>query len=148
MTLILGEETLSSDQWLANADSFIGGAEKIVQSQVTGSVGLAVGLLVWQGVEDSLKAVCVGHSNPHEHDFSPIINHIKSNSIMSQPELLKICNALSVVTGSATYNSTRYPENDSQYWQSKPQNELVKVTEAARLIYSICTTNIKSNKAV
>ena len=113
-------------------------------SQATGSRAPGVGLLAWQGAEDSLKAVCIGHTLRKSHDLSDVMNHIEANSLMNSTELAKISAAAQIVTGSATYNDTRFPENDSKWWESRTQEQLIEVTRAAQSIYEICARKVSS----
>ncbi len=137
---------MSADEWIWKAHNFIENAKLLVQqsSHATGSIGPGVGLLAWQGAEDSLKAVCSGHNFPLSHDLSKIMDHIRANTLMTDEELRKISEAAKIVTGSATYNDTRYPENNRNWWENMPKNKLNEVTEAAHSIFEICAKKIIS----
>ena len=131
---------MSEVDWLKKARSFIGGAKNILENRNVTEIdmGHSVGLLAWQGVENSLKAVCVGHNHPISHDLSQIINHIRSNNLMDRSELSEITRAAAIVTGSSTYNDTRYPEKAIDWWNRMPYYKLSEVVTASQIIFKIC----------
>lgn len=133
--------------WLKKAKSFLDGAITLVKmNQSSETIGPSVGFLSWQAAENSLKAVCTGHNYPRDHNLSNIINHIRSNNLMNESELMSLYRPITIVTGSATYNDARYPNKDLQYWENMPQEILMEVTRAAQAIYDICSTNVSSSK--
>jgi hypothetical protein len=137
---------MSADDWLRKANGFIVHAKLLAgQSQVSGSIGPSVGLLAWQGTEDSLKAVCTGHNFPISHNLSIIMKHIKANNLMNNEELTNVSKAAEIVTGSATYNDTRYPESNLEWWENMPKEKLVVVTRAAQSIYETCAKKVASH---
>ena len=137
----------ASARWLRRARSFIESAKLLVQNQTIApiDIGPSIGLLVWQGVENSLKAVCSGHSFPISHDLSRIMNHIRSNNLMDKKDLSDLTRSAAVVTGSSTYNDTRYPVNDMNWWERMPRSKLSQVTDAAKFIHEICSRKIQSS---
>jgi HEPN domain-containing protein len=136
---------MSADDWLLKAKGFIENAKLIVEhSQATGSRAPGVGWLAWQGAENSLKAVCTGHTLRKSHDLSEVMKHIKANHLINSAELANISAAAQIVTGSATYNNTRYPENNPKWWESRTQEQLIEVTKAAQSIYEICAKKVVS----
>lgn len=137
---------MAADEWIWKAHNFIETAKLLVRQidQATGSIGPGVGLLAWQGTEDSLKAVCVGHTIPFSHDLSKIMEHIRASNLMNEEELGSISKAAKIVTGSATYNDARYPGSNRKWWEKMRENKLKEVTEAAQSIFEVCARKIAS----
>jgi hypothetical protein len=131
---------MSEADWLKKARSFISSAKLLSQNKnfTPADIGPSVGLLTWQGTENSLKAVCVGHNHPETHNLSLIINHIRSNNLMDKAELSDITRAAAIITGSATYNDTRYPEKDIDWWEGMPSYKLSEVVDASQIILDLC----------
>jgi HEPN domain-containing protein len=138
---------MSAQEWLTAAEGQIKSAQQLldINKGKTGSFGPTVGFLVWQGAENSLKAVYVGHGKiKKDHELSTHLRIIEANNLIDRTELGKLRLAAEIVTGSTNFEATRYPENDYNYWFVMPYKDLIGKVEAALNIFQICTNIIRA----
>ena len=96
------------------ASDYLNSARVLVSAQDFAAAPII--LLAWQAIENSFKALAVGHGIPETHDIGEIMTHLLRNGVVTQSELDSIKTYVLWVTGSRTYNATRYPENAPTYW--------------------------------
>lgn len=107
--------------------------------------GPTVGLMAWQGTEDSLKALCVGHGIPYSHKPSQIMSHIHDNNLLGLHEFNDLALGIQSVTMSGSYNDIRYPGTDPKFWDNMPPDQIVSRATAAKKIYEICLNNLATS---
>jgi HEPN domain-containing protein len=113
-----------------------------------GKIGAPVGLLCWQSFENSLKALSAPHNIPETHDLGKIIRHLRANGVLEKGEITDLKLNAYIVTGSHTYNDTRYPEkkNGLVYWQYMSQTTIKDVCRAAEETYLFVGQKVMSGK--
>jgi len=113
-----------------------------------GKIGAPVGLLCWQSFENSLKALSAPHNIPETHNLGEIIRHLRDNGVLEKAEITDLKVNACVVTGSHTYNDTRYPEkkNGLVYWQYMSQTETKDVCNATEQTYLFTEKKVMSRK--
>jgi HEPN domain-containing protein len=130
-------------EWFSLADNYVVSARTLVNA--SGSAPPIV-LLAWQAAENDLKALSVGHTPPFTHDIGQIIGHLRDNNLITAGEVTQLSARTTILTGSATYNATRYPESDPSYWSSLPRTAIVNVVEAAEQIHQFTQRKIAQQK--
>lgn len=135
--------TYLKGSWMKQAKDYLDSAKTLLESPSPKPV--AIGLLSWQGSENSLKAICFEHNVPRKHDLSSIMAHIQANNLITIGEYDKLSLALQVVTSSTSYTDIRYPDKDPDFWEKMPRTELKKRVASALIIYEICSSNLATS---
>jgi HEPN domain-containing protein len=133
---------MSAKDWLSKGKNHLEGAEVLIKNKQSANIGSSVGLLVWQGTEDCLKAVYKGQTIPRGHDLSKLINNIKASNRINDSELAIVTAAAGIITGSSTYSDTKYPEKNFGYWEKMPTTQLTSILYQAKNIYRICNEKV------
>ena len=94
--------------------------------------------------EDSLKALVVGHQDMETHDLGRIMNHLRDNNVLNNNDLSNLSSHAAVVTGSATYNDMRYPDNDPNYSVSQPREVVGNAVARTEYFYNFVRAKIAS----
>ena len=121
-----GRGYIAAGETLANAS---GAAQPIV-------------LCAWQGVEDCLKALSVGHTIPQTHDLGRITDHLLANNILKSDDMTQLSSDFSTVTGNSTYSDTKYPDNNPSYWGSLPRSDITNTISAAERIHDFVVVKL------
>jgi HEPN domain-containing protein len=138
----LGTLDAQREVWLNRAGDFIHSARTLFEA--SGSAPAPVVLLAWQGVENDFKALSVGHGVRHTHDIGELMNHLRDNNVLNQSDITQLSTPCADVTGSRTYNATRYPETDPGYWSSLPRLNIANAVAGAEHVHSFAKAKIAS----
>lgn len=130
-------------EWFNRAGDYVASARTLVNSS---GPTAPIALLAWQGAENDLKSISEGHSIPNTHDLGVIMDHLRSNNLLTPDDITQLSANARVLTGSATYNDTRYPEKNLTYWSSLPSGAIVNVVEAAEQIHRFTETKIAQQR--
>lgn len=101
--------------------------------------------MAWQATEDSLKALCVGHSIPYSHEPEKIMAHIKNSNLLNQKDFDQLAASVQSVSVSGNYNDIRYPGQDPKIWDDMPQDQRIVRASAAKKTYQICLDNLATS---
>jgi HEPN domain-containing protein len=99
-------------------------------------------LVSWQAAEDSLKALGIGHNEIQTHNLGQIMNHLRDNNILSENDLSQLSSHAAAITGSRTYNDTRYPENAPDYWPSQTRGAIGAAVAGASYFFDFAARKI------
>lgn len=112
--------------------------------EASGSAPAPTALLAWQAVENDLKALSVGHEIRRTHDIGELMDHLRDNNVLNHSDISQLSSACAAVTGSRTYNATRYPESDPSYWSSLPRESITSAVLGAEHIHNFARAKIAS----
>jgi hypothetical protein len=131
--------------WLNSAGGFVSSARTLFDiSGSAASMRPSIVLLCWQGVENDLKALSVGHTIEHTHNIGHLMDHLRDNSVLSESDIGQLSSYAAAVTGSRTYSDAKYPAKDPSYWSSLPKNNIQNTIFAAEQIHNFTRTKIAS----
>ncbi len=98
--------------------------------------------MAWQSVENGFKTLSVGHNIPQTHDIGQLMDHLRDNNLLGLDDISQLSRDAAIISGSRTYNATRYPESGPGYWSSRPREEIADVVLAAERIYHLVEVKV------